>query len=728
MIINNAPTHEAVLSNVGEIGEFRIRNSAKAFNILSSGLYANKIRAIIRELSCNAVDSHTAAGKQEVPFDVHLPNQLDPTFRIRDYGTGLSHEQVLSIYTTYFESTKTESNQFIGALGLGSKSPFSYTDNFTVTAVKNGRRNVYSAFINGEGVPSIALMHDEDTTEPNGVEVQFAVTDRWDYDKFYSEAREVFTYFKLRPVVSGGDREFSFRDVEYKDKNIIPGVHYLSGRGASRAVMGNIAYPIDVPNAESNLGELRRLLGCGLEMHFEIGELDFQASREGLSYIPSTIEAIKQKLIALEAQLAVHVALEADAIDNAWEKVYFLQRKAHEDLFAGATRTYIAVNTVAMLDPNQGHYVRAVEQKFNAKQLASRYNISILAFSKTGHSVTCSDVKPSRVYPNNNYNGPHEDEWHFSVSNGTIFVVNDLKVGAMNRAKYHWRTARSKNIDLPNAAHNHYVYVLSAATKGHAMDVQGFFADLNSPPVEQILHASNLLDKPRKDNSPVRGANVTIMSMQKRGYGGYHKEREMVWKDAGKADSFDNANETFYYVPLKGYEIQTKDVSIPNMQNFHNLVTESGIPGLQGISIYGVRKTDIDYISRQKNWVNVQDHIRSVMAKVDAQMIRQCALKELDLNKVFRYNKDIAKLLPTTSAFRQFVEQFQHIDSKINRHALERLCKDYGTPVEVDPVLQSVKDELTAIRNRYPLLSSLRDYDINEVAVAQYINLIDKEA
>jgi hypothetical protein len=58
MILNNAPVNEAVLSNVGEIGEFRIRNSAKAFNILSSGLYANKVRAIVRELSCNAVDSH----------------------------------------------------------------------------------------------------------------------------------------------------------------------------------------------------------------------------------------------------------------------------------------------------------------------------------------------------------------------------------------------------------------------------------------------------------------------------------------------------------------------------------------------------------------------------------------------------------------------------------------------------------------------------------------------
>ena len=148
MIINNAPVNEAVLSNVGQIGEFRIRNSAKAFSILSSGLYANKIRAIIRELSCNAVDAHKAAGTTDVPFEVHLPTALEPFFYIRDFGIGLNHDQVTNIYTTYFESTKTASNDFIGALGLGSKSPFSYTENFTVTAIKDGRKGLYTAFIN----------------------------------------------------------------------------------------------------------------------------------------------------------------------------------------------------------------------------------------------------------------------------------------------------------------------------------------------------------------------------------------------------------------------------------------------------------------------------------------------------------------------------------------------------------------------------------------------------
>ena len=730
MIISNAPAHEAVLSNVGEIGEFRIRNSAKAFNILSSGLYANKIRAIVRELSCNAVDSHTAAGRQSTPFDVHLPNQLDPTFSIRDYGTGLTHEQVQNIYTTYFESTKTESNAFIGALGLGSKSPFSYTDNFTVTAIKDGVRGVYSAFINGEGVPSIVLMHSDATDQPAGVEIKFAVDSRSDFYKFEEEARYVYTYFALRPVVSGGDGDFQFRDIEYKEKNIIPGVHYTDSR-SSRAVMGNIAYPIDIPNAETALGELHKLLGCGLEMHFDIGELDFQASREGLSYIPQTINAIRAKLEALNAQLAVHVALEADVIDNDWNKTYFLQKKASETLFKQAAVKYIQDTNFDLIDVSISYYMRAGSFKHDVKDLASKYNIEILAFQKSRGGATCSEVRASKVYKDaHGAPSPEIDQvWELMVDPNTIFVVNNTKIGALSRAKYHWRTAESKGVELPNKHHSNTVYVLNPATKGRVMDTIGFFADLRNPPVGQRMMASELLLKDRKTGTAGMGANVSIMSLQRRGYGGYHKERELVWKDAGKADSFDNDNETFYYLPLSGFVVDTKDVPINNLRHFSDMVTESGVPGLQGITIYGVRKSDIKFIETQKNWINVQTHIRTVLAKLDPKIVRQCALKQIDANKYFRYNNDIAKLVSPNSAYSKFLTQFKGIDNvTVDKYSLEKLCRDYATPVDVDTVVQGLTDELTAIRNRYPLLSSLRDYDINAVAVAQYINLIDKEA
>ena len=724
MIINNTPANEAILSNVGEIGEFRIRNSAKAFNILSSGLYANKIRAIVRELSCNAVDSHVAAGKSGVPFDVHLPTTLEPTFSIRDYGTGLSHEQVTNIYTTYFESTKTASNDFIGALGLGSKSPFSYTDNFTVTAIKDGRKGIYTAFINEAGVPSIALMAEEETTDPAGVEIKFAVADRYDFNKFIDEAHHVYRYFALRPVINGP--EFTFRDVEYETRDLVPGVHvYKEGR-SSRAVMGNIAYPIEVPNADNSLGNLRQLLNCGLEMHFAIGELDFQASREGLSYIPQTIEAIRRKLETVNAQLAVHIAKEADAIPNLWERAIYLIQKSSTELWNSAVATYVTDTKFQLIDQTNTRYLRARVFKHEVAMMAKQFNIAISGFTKSRNSLTCS---PAKVTHRTDPRGRVHSYWDMPVSPHTYFVVTDTKIGALERAKHHWRKNPPANASKSSYSSDN-VYVLTPADKSQPMKTDKFFASLRYPEQSRIMLASSLTEKERKTGSAGMGANVSIMSLQRRGYGGYHKEREMVWKDAGKADSFDSTK-TYYYLPLSGFTVISNGPTILDMRKFNETVTESGIAGLHDIRIYGVRKTDIKFIETQKNWVNVQDHIRAVLAKLDGDLVRRVAVKALDLNKYFRYNNDIAKLLSSNpnSPYLQFLDKLKGTENlEVNRHSFERLCRDYATAVDIESVMQGVKDELTAIRNRYPLLSSLKDYDINTVAVAQYINMIDKEA
>ena len=717
MILNTSPQNEATLSNVGEIGEFRIRNSAKAFNILSSGLYANKIRAVIRELSCNAYDSHVAAGKKDTPFDVHLPNSLEPHFSIRDYGTGLSHEQVTQIYTTYFESTKTASNEFIGALGLGSKSPFSYTDNFTVTAVKDGSKRIYTAFINENGVPSIALMTDNDTDEPNGVEVQFSVNDRYDYDKFYSEAQNVYTHFSLRPVISGC-ASFEFHDIEYETRDIVPGVHTFKAQGRkSVAVMGNISYPIQVPEADTSLAELRNMLNCGLEIHFAIGELDFQASREGLSYIPQTIAAIKKKLLSINSALTVVLAKEADAIDNLWERAVFLAKKRERQLLWVAAVNKYATDTKLPTFDNGRTQIFTLA----TADLARDYNISIRAIQRSRNTKTVTDIKVSTVYGDNDATGHRLtwQAWEFRVSTETHFVINDTKTGAVERAKYHYRET------TPDVYQRH-VFVIEAADKNKKMDTAAFFAVIHSPPTANIFAASSLMQKERKGGV---GKNVTILKLSRRGgYNGRRSDNDMVWRDAGKADGFD-ANKTFYYIPLSGFQMLSSK-GYTSGKELHDDATS--LPGLFNGEIYGVRKSDIDEIKKRPNWKNFEEYISTALSGADnTNLLMSLVKSKLNNMSIFNFKiEEIIRKIDATSPYALIISDLSNVEKfEGNLYNVERLFRKFAPTANLSPdaLINKYQQKINSVSSRYPLLGSISAYKAESADISHYINLIDNE-
>ena len=706
MILNTAPQNEAILSNVGQIGEFRIRNSAKAFNILSSGLYANKIRAIIRELSCNAVDSHVAAGKSTTPFDVHLPNAIEPWFSIRDYGTGLSHAQVTNIYTTYFESTKTGSNDFIGALGLGSKSPFSYTDNFTVTAIQNGRKGIYTAFINDQGVPSIALMTESDTTEPNGVEVKFAVTDRWEFDKFRNEAQIVYVYFKLRPVVNGY-KDFKFQDPTYKDESIITGVHYTGKENRSIAVMGNIAYPIDVPQADTSLGNLRSLLNCGLVLEFDIGELDFQASREGLSYIPTTVQSIKRKLEALNSQLAVHIAGQADKFTNLWDRAEFLETKAKEPLWRTAVSKYVA-DTKFPLSDGTSNYSFLKPFTFKEDELASTYNIRIRAFSKDRGRDKCNELKTQSIYDDTDKK--HFQNWRFYPHKTVYFVITDTKRGALERAKYHWRNTEQNQ-------YSNSVVVLEAADKNKPMNTKAFFKTLYNPPENQRLLASTLLEKERTGGGNWGKASILKLEDRERA----RRQTTVVWANAGTASKFDTTK-TYYYVELKGWDA----IGLPcDAKSLKDYLYQTGI---YSGDIYGVRQSDAELVRKQKNWVRLNDYVLEKLQKVDTTNVMGLVKSSIDFNMFSKY---ITNELNTDSPFYKLYAEFKDVQGTDSRaqSSLEGLFKLYNIQtnqkVDVTKLVQEYREKVEELKQRYPLIGSL-SYYVEKRDVVSYINMVDQ--
>jgi hypothetical protein len=346
--------------NTGAEAGFTIKATAKAFDILSSGLYANKILAIIRELSCNAHDSHVAAGTTQ-PIEIRLPTTLDPTFYVKDFGTGLSDfdvrgywlrddgtkvsleegaEQSLisgmggwekkgGIYNTYFESTKTSSNDFIGQLGLGSKSPFSYTTSFMVESRHQGIRSLYTCFKNEQGMPSVALMGTEPTEDPNGVTVSLSVRPS-DSDKFVDAARKALMYFDPKPVVIGpyGFSPYSLVHTVTGDSWRIRSTDYYADMNGPHVVQGFVSYPIDTYQLQQYglKDEAALLANTDLDLYVPIGKVEVAASRESLSYVPATVTNLINHLQQAAQEMRSSFQSEFDKCKNMWEAMMLRQQ------------------------------------------------------------------------------------------------------------------------------------------------------------------------------------------------------------------------------------------------------------------------------------------------------------------------------------------------------------------------------------------------------------------
>lgn len=326
-------THSVVLDGVeSSQRQFTVKASAKLARILSDGLYSDKVFAIIRELSCNAYDSHVAAGKKEVPFQIHFPTLFEPYFSVQDFGVGLSETDIFEVYTKYFESTKEDSNDFIGALGLGSKSPFAYVKTFTVTSIKDGKKGIYSAFIDEEGFPSIVLMQAEDTEESNGVKVEFPVKSA-DISEFHYKGANVLEFFDPKPIVNKLQYEIPKENYKYTGKSEDGCFWKIKAfKSPSRVIMGNIAYPVDFQMGGQTFSEKFKLIqDYGFDIEFKIGELEVAASREKLSYNKYTLANMEKRFNMVFDHFEKEVLQRLDSMTTLWEVVTCLNVMMNEN-------------------------------------------------------------------------------------------------------------------------------------------------------------------------------------------------------------------------------------------------------------------------------------------------------------------------------------------------------------------------------------------------------------
>ena len=164
---------------------------AKMVGLISKNIYSKPASAF-REYWLNARESHQATGT-DTPMTVILPGydtfssddmftvgnatisvntSTDHMFMIRDFGTGMDRNELKGMITSAGSSSKDNSDEFGGGMGIGSLSGFSVSDQIVFTAFKDGKRN--TVILSAEN-SSWAMADETDTDEDNGVEVSFVV-------------------------------------------------------------------------------------------------------------------------------------------------------------------------------------------------------------------------------------------------------------------------------------------------------------------------------------------------------------------------------------------------------------------------------------------------------------------------------------------------------------------------------------------------------------------------
>jgi len=623
----------------GEIasGDFHIKNSATAFAILSSGLYSNKYEAILRELGCNAYDSHVEAGCVDKQFTVHLPTRPNPIFSVRDYGIGLDHEQVMGLYTTYFESTKNNSNDFVGCMGLGSKSPFSYTKNFTITAIKDGIKGQYSAFIGEKGVPAIVQLLDEKTDEGNGVEISFAVENRSDMRQFQHEAKKVYKWFQLRPEFTGA--ELDIPELEYAEMDIIPGTHMEESRGWSNksvAIMGNVAYPIDVPDGEELPEGIRELMhDNSFAIRFDIGELDIAASREELSYVPHTITNLIKKGEEIMAALEVYVVNKIKPAKTKWERNILAAEliNSNEKLFGGIVENYLSKHRAQFVKGTKRQYSRLeitvpVSEmdkingiKYTMKTIRKNYN----DYSKTQlvNIKTTSQAKPKRLQKNpklHGYDSQNRWEVHQVDANKTQIIFNDESGNILKRIRQAYLDPDYKDLFT-----NANILIFQAQNKD--TDKKAILKFIKSRfGKSPILYASQL-PKVLTISGALGNTNVTVQRFIGKRTGRYGRDEHTFDAVNGKMKDIPPTIEKgkkkiFLYLKLSHKSILKPDGTgnVWSATSMMDLLDNSEIAKIAGINlnkVYGVNKTSLKTVTKDKRWVNFFDYINKEFDKID---------------------------------------------------------------------------------------------------------------
>jgi hypothetical protein len=305
---------------------FSIGDPSIVFDILRSKMYSNPILAICREITCNARDAHREVKTPDLPIHIYLPNTIEPYYKVKDFGPGISPQRIADIYTKYGCSTKREDDTLTGSFGLGAKSGWAYSDSFSISTNVDGIAYHYTAFIDETRVGKLVLNHQAPTKLPNGTEIQIPVLPQ-NFNDFAIYTEQACRWWDVKPIIKGNAIEWkTFKNILEGDKWAITvsSNHWDYSRHA-RMIIDGIEYPLDI-DALRKYASSKLIDACrgDFVMTFGIGELSLSASREQIYLDSRTQKVIRARLETIKNKIKKRVADKIESFPDLWQaKLYY---------------------------------------------------------------------------------------------------------------------------------------------------------------------------------------------------------------------------------------------------------------------------------------------------------------------------------------------------------------------------------------------------------------------
>jgi hypothetical protein len=432
-------------------------NMHKLWDLLQDP-YKNSIGAVVREYVSNSFDSHAEADfiknnsladiRNEYPIykdsedselhtlktqlqifnndAVHVTIAKDNTgwfWATEDFGVGLSPERVRDVFCSYLKSTKEDTNNVIGAFGIGSKSGLSYTDVVFIKTRYNGTEYQYM-LRKGEKAPRLDVVSNQSTTERNGTQIKIYIKSTQKYD--WSPAEPELARFKeecVKQLAYFDNVFFSGTGIE-NNYTIARGINWVKSSNGNpfkgmHMCLGKVAYPIDW----DSLGVDGKAMDIAL--HFEIGELDIIQTREDVKYTPRTKKAILDKIEEVRNELInkynTEIGIETDDL------LMYLETKNSETVLDYDLGPYqFTLNLYNLFRSANGQPIEASDQaKINRINFKPFKKVGINLKNKSSHKILDCEFKQGSYLTSSGLKHGTRSIWNLIQGNACIYRIKE---------------------------------------------------------------------------------------------------------------------------------------------------------------------------------------------------------------------------------------------------------------------------------------------------------------